>query len=124
VLVVVGACATRTNGLAPAPPRPSTGETVVQPSVVSRGPQQVAKDPAPVASAAPPADVDVFETTVRPVLSRTCAPCHEPGGRMYERLPFDNANVVAGHAESVLKRLKAPADKQIIQSWLDTRTSN
>lgn len=62
---------------------------------------------------------DVFEATVRPVLLNRCAPCHEPGGQMYEKLPFDNAGVVAAHPEGILKRLK-DADREAVEKWLAT----
>jgi len=79
----------------------------------------------PVA-ATPPGTADapvdaVFAATVRPVLSRTCTPCHEKGGRMYERLPFDDPSVVASHATPVLRRLKEPKDKEVVEAWLASR---
>ena len=40
----------------------------------------------------------VFAATVRPILVSHCAPCHEPGGKMYERLPFDRAETIASHS--------------------------
>jgi hypothetical protein len=40
---------------------------------------------------------------------------------MYARLPFDNPDVVASNAESVLRRLKAPEDKQVVERWLASR---
>jgi hypothetical protein len=68
----------------------------------------------------PPVDA-VFTDTVRPVLSRTCTPCHERGGRMYERLPFDDPAVVASHATPVLRRLKEPKDREVLEAWLASR---
>ena len=66
---------------------------------------------------------DLFATTVRPVLSARCAPCHEPGGAMYERLPFDHAEVVASHSAGVLRRIKDPQEKAAIEKWLQ-KTGN
>ena len=43
---------------------------------------------------------------------------------MYDRLPFDNAEVVASHADSVLRRLKAAEDKEAVERWLATRPSS
>jgi len=76
---------------------------------------QTADTPAPDAraSAAP----DAFATTVRPILREHCAPCHEPGGKMYERLPFDKAQTIASHPEGVLKRLKGE-DHEAVATWL------
>jgi len=38
---------------------------------------------------------------------------------MYERLPFDRAEVVSGHAEGVKRRLKGD-DRQAFEAWLAT----
>ena len=46
-----------------------------------------------------------------------CAPCHEPGGKMYEKLPFDRAETIASHREGVLKRLKGD-DREAVEKWL------
>jgi hypothetical protein len=67
-----------------------------------------------------PADA-VFAATVRPILASRCTPCHEKGGRMYERLPFDDGSVVASHAESVVRRLKEPKDREAVEAWLARR---
>src|SRR5262245_13338349 len=60
---------------------------------------------------------DSFATTVRPILRERCTPCHEPGGKMYERLPFDNPQTIATHPEGVLKRLKGD-DRAAVEKWL------
>jgi hypothetical protein len=84
---------------------------------------------APTASAAPaptaPANAGVtpaaasFAASVRPVLLAHCAPCHEPGGKMYARLPFDDPTVIAGHSAGVLRRLKGE-DRETVEKWLAT----
>jgi hypothetical protein len=66
----------------------------------------------------PPASApQAFEHTARPVLMRKCAPCHEPGGQMYGKLPFDKPDVVSSHPEGILKRLKGD-DRQAVADWL------
>lgn len=72
-------------------------------------------DPASEPKAAPKADA--FASTVRPMLAAKCAPCHEPGGKMYAKLPFDRPETVSGHAPGVLKRLKG-ADREAVEKWL------
>jgi len=62
---------------------------------------------------------DLFRTSVRPVLLAHCAPCHEPGGKMYERLPFENPQVVADHRAGVLRRLKGE-NREAVETWLAT----
>lgn len=74
---------------------------------------------APVAAPVPSSEpvADAFAASVRPVLLNRCAPCHEPGGQMYERLPFDDRKVIAAHPEGILKRLK-DADREAVEKWL------
>jgi hypothetical protein len=92
------------------------------------GPQPAAAvavpSPAPIAvpSADPVPPVVTFEAAVRPILARRCEPCHNPGGKMYERLPFDDAEVVASHHEGVARRLKDPEEKAAFERWLETRS--
>ena len=69
--------------------------------------------PQPTSSAA----ADAFQTEVRPILARRCTPCHVPGGRMYERMPFDDAETVRGHREGILRRLDGD-DKATLERWL------
>jgi hypothetical protein len=52
------------------------------------------------------------------MLGRSCAPCHNPGGKMNATLPFDNPEVVSSHGESILGRIKAPEDHQLLEEWL------
>lgn len=60
-----------------------------------------------------------FDATVRPILEARCAPCHSPGGKMYERLPFDRPDVISSHARGVRRRLKG-ADLDALEKWLAT----
>jgi hypothetical protein len=71
--------------------------------------------PVPAVAEAP----DLFASVARPVLKTRCSPCHEPGGQLYDRLPFDNPKVVSSHSEKVLRRLKGE-DRQALERWLAT----
>lgn len=66
---------------------------------------------------AEPSAPDGFAATVRPVLLAKCAPCHEPGGKMYGSMPFDRGETIASHREGVLKRLKG-GDRRAVEKWL------
>jgi hypothetical protein len=55
---------------------------------------------------------------VKQMLSTNCSPCHNPGGKMYERLPFDNPEVVRAHSGPISKRLDKPEDKRLLEDWL------
>ncbi len=91
--------------------RPGSPPSGSEPS----GPQVVPKD-APAAEPKSPG-AEAFAATVRPVLAAKCAPCHEPGGKMYGSLPFDKGETIASHREGVLKRLKGD-DRAAVEKWL------
>jgi hypothetical protein len=83
-------------------------------------PAAAAATPAAEAVAASaPAAADPFRAEVAPVLARRCAPCHNPGGRMYATMPFDEPATVTAHPEGILKRIKDPAEHAAIASWLE-----
>jgi hypothetical protein len=63
-----------------------------------------------------PATLEAFRASVRPILSARCGPCHEAGGKMYGRLPFDDPATVASHAEKMTRRLKDD-DRRTLQAW-------
>jgi hypothetical protein len=75
---------------------------------------------APVSASPPVAPLASFATSVKPILARTCAPCHNPGGKMYASMPFDDANTVASHSEGILRRLKEPDDRKALEVWLSS----
>ncbi len=64
---------------------------------------------------------DLFAARVGPLLARKCTPCHVPGGRMYDRLPFDDPATVRRVKEGVLRRLKVPEDRSVLEAWLGTQ---
>ena len=74
---------------------------------------------APVPTTAPVATADGFTAAVRPMLAQSCAPCHNPGGKMYERLPFDDPKVVREHEKGVRRRLKGE-NLEVFERWLTT----
>jgi hypothetical protein len=93
-------------------------------------PDKTAAAPAPTPSPAPPtpppptavavaptAIPDLFASVVRPIVKEHCTPCHEPGGKMYARLPFDDPKVLSSHSEGVMRRLKGD-DKEAFQRWI------
>ena len=57
------------------------------------------------------------------MLGRSCTPCHNPGGKMYATMPFDNPEVVSSHGPSILQRIKAPEDHQLLEAWLSAKKS-
>lgn len=79
-----------------------------------------AQGPTPFA-AATTSDDAAFEATVRPILRSRCAPCHETGGKMYERMPFDRPATILAHEAGVLRRIDDPEEKALLEAWLRAR---
>lgn len=69
------------------------------------------------AAEAPPSWDAVFRSEIRPILVAHCAPCHEPGGKLYAKLPFDDPAVLSSHEPGVKKRLKGD-DLKAFERWL------
>ena len=63
-------------------------------------------------------DID-FKTQIQPILQKRCSPCHFPGGKMYERLPFDTASSVFLKKEMILKRIKDEPDNKLIREFIE-----
>jgi hypothetical protein len=93
-------------------PHPATQETM---TAASSGMEASAETAA--AAIVPVESDDPFVATVRPVLSVRCAPCHNPGGKMHGRLPFDDAKTVASNSAGILRRLKGD-DRAALEKWI------
>ena len=106
-------------------PTPAPRVPALPTPAASSQPSPTASDspsPAPVQALAqfPTGQVDAapdFARDVRPILAQRCEPCHEPGGKMYARLPFDDPATVASHPAGILKRLKGD-DKVTVERWI------
>lgn len=82
-----------------------------------RPPAATAAQSAATPPPAPAAADTAFRETIRPILSARCGKCHDPGGRMYARLPFDDPHIVSSHSAGVLRRLKGD-DRAAMEKWL------
>jgi len=40
---------------------------------------------------------------------------------MYDRMPFDQPEVVLSHKDGILRRLKNPDDRSVLERWLATQ---
>jgi len=77
--------------------------------------------PIPAALAAPaPSSADTirFAKDIQPILQNKCNPCHFPGGKMYEAMPFDQAKTILDHPEGILKRFKTGEEGRLMRAFL------
>ena len=54
----------------------------------------------------PATDTIDFDSQVKPIMVKNCSPCHFPGGKMYDKLPFDKDTTIINHEKGILKRIK------------------
>lgn len=101
-----------TNAAVPAP----VARAEAPPEPAAQAPASAASTTPAVQSATPEA---VFEARAKPVLVASCMPCHFPGGKMYERLPFDTPGVVASHSEGILRRIKDPEKRAGLEAFFE-----
>ena len=60
---------------------------------------------------------------VLPILQMKCTPCHFPGGKMYEKMPFDNSLTIVSHEAGVLKRFKDEQQIALIKQFIHQRNN-
>lgn len=73
-------------------------------------------------TAAPSAPGKVeFSTQIQPILAARCTPCHFQGGKMYERLPFDQPKTIQTLGEKLFSRIKDENEQRLIREFLAQR---
>ena len=65
---------------------------------------------------ASPQRVD-FKTRIQPMLEARCQPCHFPGGKMYERLPFDRPETIRALGERLFTRIKDEREQELLRTF-------
>jgi|SRR5688572_15239037 len=80
-----------------------------QPQIVQVEPVLVAQDTIQIIA---------FDKDIVPILKSRCSPCHFPGGKMYEKMPFDKSKTIIDHSAGVARRLKGE-DLDKLKAYLD-----
>ena len=63
-----------------------------------------------------------YNSEVLPILQKKCTPCHFAGGKMYEKMPFDNSLTILSHEAGVLKRINEQSEAALIKQYIKQRT--
>ena len=58
-----------------------------------------------------------FASQIQPILVKNCSPCHFTGGKMYERMPFDEDTTIINHQAGILRRIKGE-ENTLIRSFI------
>lgn len=78
----------------------------------------------PRAAAAPKNETPVkpsFDTDIKPIFQARCQPCHFPGGKVYDQMPFDKAETITRLGAKLFTRIKDQKEQKLIQAFLDNR---
>jgi hypothetical protein len=62
-----------------------------------------------------------YSAEVLPILQKKCSPCHFAGGKMYEKMPFDNSETILSHESGVLKRFSDKSEATLIKEFIQQR---
>ena len=64
-----------------------------------------------------------FKTMIQPIFEKRCNPCHFPGGKMYEKMPFDNPMTILNHDAGILKRIKVDEEVELVKRFINSNKS-
>jgi hypothetical protein len=59
-----------------------------------------------------------FETEIKPIFQVKCQPCHFPGGKVYEQMPFDKPETISRLGTKLFTRIKDEKEQRLIREFL------
>src|SRR5882672_1563108 len=81
---------------------------------LSVGPQQSA-----ILSFASTARKPDFTSEIKPIFQARCQPCHFPGGKVYDKMPFDKPETITRLGTKLFTRIKDEKERQLISEFLN-----
>lgn len=81
------------------------------------------REPASAEATAGKAGTISFATQIQPILQTRCNPCHFPGGKMYEKMPFDQVRIILDHPEGILKRINEGEDGRLVRQFIESHAA-
>ena len=87
---------------------------------------QLAKSGVPISSAQKFTTSSVSSTTkkpdfaaeIKPIFQARCQPCHFPGGKVYNHLPFDKPETITKLGTKLFTRIKDEKEQRLIREFL------
>jgi hypothetical protein len=67
----------------------------------------------------PLTDTIDFKASVQPLFEKNCSPCHFPGGKMYDKMPFDKSETIIHHSEGIFRRIKDEKELELLKQFLE-----
>lgn len=80
-------------------------------------PRSLANKSAPAATISTTRKPD-FTTEIKPIFLARCQPCHFPGGKVYDRLPFDKPETITRLGTKLFTRIKDEKEQRLIRDFL------
>ena len=59
-----------------------------------------------------------FDTQLKPIFQSKCMPCHFTGGKVYDRMPFDNPATIRKLGTKLFTRIKDENERRLIEEFL------
>src|SRR5437016_8461287 len=59
-----------------------------------------------------------FEKAIKPIFQSRCMPCHFQGGKVYDKLPFDQPETIKKLGTKLFTRIKDEKEKRLIREFL------
>jgi hypothetical protein len=59
-----------------------------------------------------------FDKEIKPIFQSRCQPCHFPGGKVYDRMPFDKPATITRLGTKLFTRIKDEKEQQLIREFL------
>jgi len=59
-----------------------------------------------------------FDKEIKPIVQARCMPCHFPGGKVYEKLPFDRPETITRLGTKLFTHIKDEDHRRIIREFL------
>src|SRR5712692_4084269 len=85
-----------------------------QRGAVSVTPSMLATSPLASTNAAKPD----FDKEIKPILQSRCMPCHFPGGKVYDKLPFDKPETISKLGAKLFTRIKDEKEQRLIREFV------
>jgi hypothetical protein len=62
-----------------------------------------------------------FDGEIEPIFQARCQPCHFPGGKVYDKMPFDKAETITRLGTKLFTRIKDEKEQQKIREFLEQK---
>jgi hypothetical protein len=59
-----------------------------------------------------------FKTQIEPFLQKKCTPYHFPGGKMYDKMPFDKSETIIALSDKIVKRIKDEPELSLLKQFI------